>query len=93
LALAAIRDFITEHGERPTADSWTAAAMKPCERTIRNRFGSFKGSARLDATAISALVGAAKPDPRMFGHALQLLGLQPGRSRLAASPRRLNQSA
>ena len=26
-------------------------------------------SARLDATAISALVGAAKPDPRMFGHA------------------------
>ncbi len=35
-------------------------------------------SARLDATAISTLVGAAKPDPRMFGHALQLLGLQPG---------------
>lgn len=34
--------------------------------------------ARLDATAISAQVAAAKPDPRMFGHALQLLGLQPG---------------
>jgi hypothetical protein len=42
LALAAVRDFISEHGGRPTADSWTAAGMKPCERTIRNRFGSFE---------------------------------------------------
>lgn len=47
LAHAAIRDFITEHGKRPTADSWTAAGMHPSEKTIRNRFGSFRAAAEL----------------------------------------------
>ena len=41
-ALAAIRDFMAEHGKRPTADSWTAAGMRPSQTTIRNRFGSFR---------------------------------------------------
>jgi hypothetical protein len=28
----------------PTQDSWTAAGMSPCERTIRKRFGSFQAA-------------------------------------------------
>ncbi len=41
-ALAALRGFKVEYGRPPTASSWTAAGMTPCEKTIRNRFGSFR---------------------------------------------------
>ena len=43
-ALEAIRRFILERGSIPTADSWQAASMRPCEKTIRRRFGSFKSA-------------------------------------------------
>lgn len=33
-----------EFGALPTADSWTARAMVPTERTIRRRFGSFRSA-------------------------------------------------
>jgi hypothetical protein len=34
----------------PTRDSWTAAGMSPCDRTVRKRFGSFRAAMeRLDA--------------------------------------------
>jgi Recombinase zinc beta ribbon domain len=45
-ALAAIREFIDARGERPTAGSWTSAAMSASERTIRRRFGSFTEGTR-----------------------------------------------
>ena len=41
-AVAALRRFVAEHGSLPTAESWTDAAMRPSEKTIRRRFGSFK---------------------------------------------------
>ena len=41
-AVAALRRFAAEHGSIPTAESWTEAAMRPSEKTIRRRFGSFK---------------------------------------------------
>jgi HNH endonuclease len=41
-AVAALRTFVAEHGSIPTAESWTEAAMRPSEKTIRRRFGSFK---------------------------------------------------
>ena len=47
LALAAIQEFMAEHGRRPTSNSLTAAGMTPSEKTIRNRFGSFRGAAEL----------------------------------------------
>lgn len=43
-ALASIREFMIEHGSRPTAESWTAAGMTPSEKTIRRRFGSFRSA-------------------------------------------------
>lgn len=46
-ALDAVRRFIEEYGELPTQDSWTVAGMSPCERTVRNRFGSFRAAAKL----------------------------------------------
>jgi len=42
LAFAALREFRADRGQAPTADSWTAAGMRPSEKTIRRRFGSFK---------------------------------------------------
>jgi len=42
LAVAALREFLADRGQAPTADSWTAAGMRPSEKTIRRRFGSFK---------------------------------------------------
>src|SRR2546425_598349 len=39
---AALRRFVAEHGSIPTAESWTEAAMRSSEKTIRRRFGSFK---------------------------------------------------
>jgi hypothetical protein len=43
-ALDAISRFIEQHGQLPTQDSWTAAGMSPCERTVRARFGSFRAA-------------------------------------------------
>jgi hypothetical protein len=40
-SVAALRAFVAEHGSLPTAESWTEAAMRPSEKTIRRRFGSF----------------------------------------------------
>ena len=41
-SVAAIREFVAEYGSLPTAESWTDAAMRPSEKTIRRRFGSFR---------------------------------------------------
>jgi len=41
-AVAGLRRFVAEHGSIPTAESWTEAAMRPSEKTIRRRFGSFR---------------------------------------------------
>jgi hypothetical protein len=46
LALAAIRAFIDEHGQRPAGDLWAAARMRSSEKTIRRLFGSFGGRQR-----------------------------------------------
>jgi hypothetical protein len=46
-ALEAVRRFVEEHGELPTEDSWTAAAVTSCERTVLKRFGSFRAAAQL----------------------------------------------
>jgi Homing endonuclease associated repeat len=40
--VAALREFVAEHGSLPTAESWTEAATRPSEKTIRRRFGSFR---------------------------------------------------
>ena len=44
-ALEAVGRFIAERGRVPTAKEWTAAGLRPAERTIRRRFGSFHGAA------------------------------------------------
>ncbi len=59
-ALEAVRRFVSEHGQIPTQDSWTAAGISPCERTIRKRFGSFR-------TAVELASGG---DPRVLGLAV-----------------------
>ncbi len=41
-SVEALRRFVAEHGSPPTAESWTEAAMRPSEKTIRRRFGSFR---------------------------------------------------
>jgi len=41
-SIVALRRFVAEHGSLPTAESWTEAAMRPSEKTIRRRFGSFQ---------------------------------------------------
>ena len=43
-ALEAVRRFVSEYGQIPTQDSWAAAGMSPCERTVRKRFGSFRAA-------------------------------------------------
>jgi hypothetical protein len=45
-SVAALRRFVAEHGSLPTAESWTEAAMRPSEKTIRRRFGSFREAIR-----------------------------------------------
>src|SRR5712691_8566051 len=40
--VAALREFVAEHGSLPTAKRWTEAGMRPSEKTIRRRFGSFR---------------------------------------------------
>ncbi len=44
VALEAVRRFAAEYGRMPTRDSWAAAGMSPCERTVRKRFGSFRAA-------------------------------------------------
>ncbi len=46
-SVAALRRFVAEHGSLPTAESWTEAAMRPSEKTIRRRFGSFRAAIQL----------------------------------------------
>ncbi len=41
-AVAALWDFVNQRGRLPTAESWTEAAMRPSEKTIRRQFGSFR---------------------------------------------------
>jgi hypothetical protein len=41
-SVAAIREFVAEYGSLPTAERWSDAAMRPSEKTIRRRFGSFR---------------------------------------------------
>jgi hypothetical protein len=41
-AVATLREFVDQRGRRPTAESWTEAAMRPSDKTIRRRFGSFQ---------------------------------------------------
>ncbi|MGH7487446.1 MAG: homing endonuclease associated repeat-containing protein [bacterium] len=50
-ALAAVTRFVEERGVLPTSASWTAAGMRPSEKTIRRKFGSFRA-----ALAAAALV-------------------------------------
>ncbi len=47
LALEAVRQFIEDHRQVPTAELWAAAGLTPSEKTIRRRFGSFRAAARL----------------------------------------------
>jgi hypothetical protein len=46
-SVAALRRFVAEHGSLPTAESWTEAAMRPSEKTIRRRFGSFRAAVEM----------------------------------------------
>jgi hypothetical protein len=48
-SVAALREFVAEHGSLPTAESWTEAAMRPSEKTIRRRFGSFREAIKRSA--------------------------------------------
>jgi len=41
---AALREFVDQRGRLPTAESWTEAAMRPSEKTIRRQFGSLRGA-------------------------------------------------
>ena len=52
-ALDAVRRFVQEHGHMPTQDSWAAAGVTPCERTVRQRFGSFR--AAVEAAGLAPL--------------------------------------
>jgi hypothetical protein len=48
-SVAAIREFVAEHSSLRTAESWTEAAMRPSEKTVRRRFGSFREALQLAA--------------------------------------------
>jgi hypothetical protein len=39
--LRAVRRFVEVTGRRPDQDSWAAEGLRPSERTVRRRFGSF----------------------------------------------------
>ena len=43
--LDSVRRFVAEHNRLPDQRTWTAAAMTPSEKTVRNRFGSFRAAA------------------------------------------------
>ncbi len=40
--IEAVTRFVVEHESLPTEENWTAARMRPSERTMRRRFGSFR---------------------------------------------------
>ena len=44
-AVAALQQFVEDQGGLPTAETWTEAGMRPSEKTIRRRFGSFRAAA------------------------------------------------
>jgi hypothetical protein len=41
-AVAALRMFMEQQGQLPTAARWSEVGMQPSEKTIRRRFGSFR---------------------------------------------------
>jgi hypothetical protein len=41
-AVAALREYVDQRGRLPTAESWTEAAMRPSEKTIRRQLGNFR---------------------------------------------------
>jgi hypothetical protein len=43
-ALEAVREFIERYGAMPNQRSWAAASIRPAEKTIRSRFGSFRAA-------------------------------------------------
>ena len=49
--VAANREFVAEPCSLPTAESWTEAGMRPSEKTIRRRFGSFREAIQCAALA------------------------------------------
>jgi hypothetical protein len=61
-ALDAVRRFIDENGAMPTQDSWSTAGMRPCERTVRKRFGSFKAAAAAAGIIASGTRGVVDGD-------------------------------
>jgi hypothetical protein len=44
VAIAALNEYVHRFGRLPTAEAWAAAEMKPSEKTIRRRFGSFRAA-------------------------------------------------
>jgi hypothetical protein len=62
LALAAIRQFMDDHGQVPTAKLWIAARLSPSEKTIRRRFGSFRTAAGLAGACPAAGVQISAHD-------------------------------
>ena len=40
--LNAVRRFVADTGRYPTQDAWAAAGMRPSERTVGRRYGSFQ---------------------------------------------------
>jgi hypothetical protein len=60
-SLGALREFVAEHGSLPTAESWTEAAMRPSEKTIRRRFGSFREA--MQRAALTSLLDGTPGRP------------------------------
>ena len=44
VAIAAIHEYAERFGRPPTGEAWAAAGMRPSEKTIRRRFGSFRAA-------------------------------------------------
>jgi len=43
-AIAAIHEYVERFGQPPTGEAWVAVGMRPSEKTIRRRFGSFRAA-------------------------------------------------
>ncbi len=74
-SVAALREFVAEHGSLPTAESWTKAAMRPSEKTIRRRFGSFREAIQR-AALTGCWAGPGAPELAVPG-SHSVLGLLP----------------
>jgi hypothetical protein len=61
-AVEAVRRFVEDHRRLPTEDSWTAAGMSPCERTVRSSSAAFARPRRLPDSACSENL-RQPPDP------------------------------